>query len=59
MSDNNNDVTDEYVDDDDPGFDLYECESEYFNETCKKLSEQYGFPKRAVYKTKKGNYNII
>jgi hypothetical protein len=41
---------DEYVDDDDPGFDLYECYQEYFKETCKKLSEQYDFPKRAIAK---------
>lgn len=41
-------ISDEYVDDDDPGFDLYECEIEYFRDTCKKLSEQYGFPKRAI-----------
>jgi hypothetical protein len=45
-------VIDEYVDDDDPGFDLYECEYEFFKDTCKKLSEQYDFPKRAFYKSK-------
>jgi hypothetical protein len=52
---NPGDVTmiDEYVDDDDPGFDLYECEQEFFRETCKKLSEQYDFPRRATYKSKK------
>jgi hypothetical protein len=43
---------DEYVDDDDPGFDLYECYQEYFKETCKKLSEQYDFPKRAIAKNR-------
>ncbi len=53
MSNDEDSNNDEYVDDDDPGFDLYECEAEYFNETCKKLSDQYGFPKRAVCKTKK------
>ena len=46
---------DEYVDDDDPGFDLYECYQEFFKETCKKLSEQYDFPKRAIAKKKKSN----
>lgn len=45
-------LIDEYVDDDDPGFDLYECEFEFFKDTCKKLSEQYDFPKRAIYKSK-------
>ena len=47
-----NSMIDEYVDDDDPGFDLYECEQEFFKDTCKKLSEQYDFPKRAIYKSK-------
>lgn len=48
-------VIDEYVDDDDPGFDLYECEYEFFKDTCKKLSEQYDFPRRAFYKSKYKN----
>ena len=43
---------DEYVDDDDPGFDLYECDREYQSDTSKKLAEQYGYPERAVYKSK-------
>ena len=47
-----NSMIDEYVDDDDPGFDLYECEFEFFKDTCKKLSEQYDFPRRAIYKSK-------
>jgi hypothetical protein len=29
---------DEYVDDDDPGFDLYECDRQYQNDTSKKLA---------------------
>lgn len=54
-----NSVLDEYVDDDDPGFDLYECEQEFFKETCKKLSEQYDYPRRAVVKSKfKNNENL-
>jgi hypothetical protein len=47
----NDDIVDEYVDDDDAGFELYECEHEFFKETCKKLSEQYDYPKRAVFKS--------
>jgi tRNA A-37 threonylcarbamoyl transferase component Bud32 len=47
-----NSLDDEYVDDDDPGFDLYECEPQHFNDTCKKLSEQYDFPRRAIKKKK-------
>jgi hypothetical protein len=54
-----NSVLDEYVDDDDPGFDLYECDQEFFKETCKKLSEQYDYPRRAVLKSKfKNNENL-
>lgn len=45
---------DEYVDDDDPGFDLFQCEIKYFKDTCKRLSEQYGFPSRAIKKSKPG-----
>ena len=43
---------DEYVDDDDPGFDLYECDRIYQNDTSKKLAEQYGYPERAIFKSK-------
>lgn len=49
---NNQSEIDEYVDDDDLGFELYECDREYMEDTSKKLSEQYGFPERAVYKSK-------
>ena len=48
-------VEDEYVDDEDPGFDLFECEMQYFKDTCKKLSEQYGFPRRAIRKKLPGD----
>lgn len=55
-----NSIIDEYVDDDDPGFDLYECEMEFFKDTCKKLSEQYDFPRRAVYNSKfKNNESAV
>ena len=33
---------DEYVDDDDPGFDLFECDRIYQENTSKQLAEQYG-----------------
>jgi hypothetical protein len=49
---NINNTIDEYVDDDDPGYDLYECEVEYFKDTSKKLAEQYDFVRRASYKSK-------
>lgn len=50
---------DEYTDDEDVGFELYECEEEYFKDTCMKLSEANNFPKRAVYKSKYKNYSQI
>ena len=50
------DSIDEYQDDDDVGFDLYECDRIYFEDTCQKLSEQAGFPKKGVYKSKYKNY---
>lgn len=53
-----NSQEDEYVDDDDPGFDLYECEMQHFSDTCKKLSEQYGFPRRAIKKKKLGDLSV-
>lgn len=57
--DDSNILVDEYVDDDDPGFDLYECEIEFFKTTCKKLSDQYDFPRRAICKSKfKNNENL-
>ena len=40
---------DEYVDDDDPGFDLFECDRIYQENTSKQLAEQYGYPERAVF----------
>ena len=46
---------DEYVDDDDPGFDLFECDRIYQNNTSKQLAEQYGYPERAVFKSKYKN----
>lgn len=44
---------DEYVDDDDPGFDLYEVEEKDFGKVCKKLAEKYNFPLRACLPEKK------
>ena len=45
--------TDEYIDDDDPGFDLYEVEEKDFPKVCKKLAEKYNFPQRACIADKK------
>lgn len=50
---NNNPVVDEYLDDDDPGFDLYEVEEKDFPKVCKKLAEKYNFPLRSCLPEKK------
>jgi len=41
-------AVEEYTDDDDPGFDLYEVSERDFPAVSKKLAEKYGFPARAV-----------
>mgnify|MGYP007070232182 CR=1 FL=1 len=55
--DNEKNTIEEYQDDEDPGYDLYECDIEYFADTCQKLSEDNDFPHRGVYKSKYRNYN--
>ena len=54
--DNTKNKIDEYENDDDPGYDLYECDVEYFQDTCQKLSEDNDFPHRGIYKSKYTNY---
>lgn len=54
--DNEKNTIEEYQDDEDPGYDLYECDIEYFADTCQKLSEDNDFPHRGVYKSKYRNY---
>ena len=51
----NNFSKDEYTEDDDPGFDLYECEEQHFSGTCIKLSQEYDFPNRAIRKLNNKN----
>lgn len=46
-------VADEFVDDDDPGFDLYEVEEKDFTKVCKKLAEKFNFPLRSCAPEKK------
>eukprot|EP01017_Pseudomicrothorax_dubius_P048514 TRINITY_DN883_c0_g1_i2.p1 TRINITY_DN883_c0_g1~~TRINITY_DN883_c0_g1_i2.p1 ORF type:complete len:747 (-),score=216.15 TRINITY_DN883_c0_g1_i2:405-2645(-) len=48
-----NHAVDEYVDDDDPGFDLYEVAEREFHKVCKQLADKYGFPNRAMTKDPK------
>ena len=49
------DLVDEYIDDDDPGFDLYEVNEKDFARVSKQLADNYGFPDRAVTSAKKKN----
>ena len=56
---NEKNTVEEYQDDDDPGYDLYECDIEYFKDTCQKLSEDNDFPHRGVYKSKYRNYKQV
>ena len=56
---NEKNTVEEYQDDDDPGYDLYECDIEYFRDTCQKLSEDNDFPHRGVYKSKYRNYKQV
>ena len=56
---NEKNTIEEYQDDEDPGYDLYECDIEYFADTCQKLSEDNGFPHRGVYKSKYRNYKPV
>lgn len=39
---------DEYDNDDDPGFDLYEVGEEEFDRVCKHLAREFNYPERAV-----------
>ena len=53
---NKDNIIDEYENNDDIGFDLFECKNQYFRDTCKKLAEQSDFPHRGVYKSKFKDY---
>lgn len=41
-------AVDEYLDDDDPGFNVIEVQEEVFEKTCKEIAEKYGFPARSI-----------
>lgn len=47
---------DEYDDDDDPGFDLYEVPEREFQKIADQLAEKYDFPKRATSQSKKSKH---
>ena len=52
-------LVDEFKDDDDPGFDLYEVAEKDFINIAKELADQYDFPKRAVDSKNKSKYKIF
>ena len=51
----NKDSTDEYVDEDDPGFDTYVVNEENFVESCQELAKLNNFPVRAIKSDTKGD----
>ena len=44
----NKEGLDEYIDDEDPGFDLYAVNEENFVASCKELAQLNNFPARAI-----------
>ena len=44
----NKENLDEYLDDDDPGFEIYVVKEENFVASCKELADQNNFPARAI-----------
>ena len=50
LVDDNVEVVDEYEDEDDPGFELYEVGEEDLEKVCVHLAKEYNFPDRAVKK---------
>lgn len=52
---------DEFEEEDDPGYEAYECGEEDFSQVSKKLAGKYGFPERSMYpkKSELGNQSQI
>ncbi|OMJ65564.1 hypothetical protein SteCoe_29807 [Stentor coeruleus] len=46
---------DDYEEEDDPGYEAYECNEEDFPQVSKKIAAKYGFPERAIYPKKSEN----
>ena len=44
----NQENVDDYVDDDDPGFDAYVVSETNFVASCQELAKQFNFPARAI-----------
>ncbi len=43
-------TADEYLNDEDPGYDLYEVDHNLFGQLCKQLAEKYNYPQRITKK---------
>lgn len=44
----NKEQVDKYIDDDDPGYEIYQVDEENFVASCKELAEINNFPARAI-----------
>ena len=50
---------DQYIDDDDPGFEIYEVQELHFEESCKELAEKFNYPARSIKPSKSNPKNLI
>ena len=53
MAEEDEPVKDDYENDDDPGFDLYEVGEDEFDKICKHLAREFNFPERACKEGRK------
>ena len=59
LEDQNAQIVDEYVNDDDAGFDLYEVLDKDFAKVSKKLAEKFNFPARGMYSDNKKKKSFL
>jgi len=48
-SENKKENVDEYIDDEDAGFDIYEVDEKHFEANCKELADKFNFPARSFF----------
>lgn len=51
LIEDNKDVEDQYDNDDDPGFELFEVEEQDFDKVCRHLAAEYDYPNKVVKKS--------
>jgi hypothetical protein len=51
LIEDNKDVDDQYDNDDDPGFELFEVEEQDFDKVCRHLAAEYDYPNKVVKKS--------